>query len=260
VFGERDPMGYADSPSPYISFQASAPNFLDPFGLKITTQGRGKAKEDGTTVRFADAGPVWDDYWAFLNKHANEDRIKGILQKILRLQASSIEYRIRVLAHRSKQGEGGFTKAISDTVIGVNVLSHAQFSKRVRLAHELEHAYQFETGRLAYWNYAGKWYPFLYDMQDEVDAYDVGWAVYRAAPTPTDVLAAGGMLVHYPATGSMAEKISYLRAHGYGHQRKSGPSTVADLPSTVPTGPGYHSAPYPPSSNNRIIYIVPGAN
>ena len=40
VFGERDPVGYADSPSYYISFQASLPNLRDPSGWSAVNEYR----------------------------------------------------------------------------------------------------------------------------------------------------------------------------------------------------------------------------
>jgi len=259
-FAERDPLGYVQGPSLYQALGGDPAGLLDPLGLKITTQGRGKARENGRTVRFLDAKPAWDDYWSFLNKYSKNKRIAEIRQRILRLQASEIEYRIRVLDRRSRGGEGGFTMALSDTVIGVNIFDRAPFSKRLRLAHELQHAYQFETGRLGYLfrKSEQRWKPILYDMHDEADAYDVEWAVYRAAPNPSDTDAVGRMIKHYPARGSTEEKISYLRAHGYGKDRKQGPKTIRNLPPTVPHDPGYHNVHYPrPGDQDHIIYVVP---
>lgn len=43
-------------------------------------------------------------------------------------------------------------------------------SSTFRLAHELKHAYQFETGKLSF-NTSGKYGGALYDITDEVEAY-----------------------------------------------------------------------------------------
>jgi len=74
VFGERDPLGYGDSADLYQVLGYQPAGIVDPFGLKITTQPRGKIKVGKKTIHFLNAGPLWDGYWAFLNKHADNEQ------------------------------------------------------------------------------------------------------------------------------------------------------------------------------------------
>ena len=257
-FVERDPQGFGDSPNLFQWLTFSPVNFLDPHGLKVIAEGRGKATIRDKEVDLGDAKKVWDDYFSFLNKNSGKAEIKPILQRVLHIVASNMVYRIRLIDNRIALAHGGETHALSETEIAVDFRDKVRlFGKRVLLAHELEHAYQFETGKIAFIRpeATGQWFPLLYDMHDEVEAFETQATIFGAAPPPGQREEAETVR-EFKRLNSMAEKIEFLRDFGYGQDRDQAQRGYSDVPLFVDLEPGFHSVPYPRPDDPTVVIIT----
>jgi hypothetical protein len=143
----------------------------------------------GTSMLFADARSMqrFGEYRAVLD--ADPDRHAGQLATIRQLEQSDVQYVVAVVGLFGDGVEGKLTTDGERVVIYVSdVTGHvAQAASLVsRLAHELEHARQFDSGELALMcdPKSGAWSSHYgtYDIGDEVKA----WAAQLALATPQD--------------------------------------------------------------------------
>jgi hypothetical protein len=96
----------------------------------------------------------------------------SILKELSTLESSTQVYNI-VTGISTSNGANGFINFDYTTGnVNVNVGSSSS-NQLATIAHELKHAYQFETGRLSL-AYGGSGGASLYDLQDEMEAYKRG--------------------------------------------------------------------------------------
>ena len=171
-------------------------------------------------------------YVRFLERHAA--KYATALATIRQLEQSDVEYRVRVGGdfgdgvdgELATDGEHVFVR-ISDGT-GVNGRGSAvftRFSERACLAHELEHARQFDSGEFAFERdpVSGHWHAERpsFDISDERRA----WEAQLRLATNEDFwrrnigAAARGpsLLAMFAAARTDADRESILEQHGYGH-------------------------------------------
>jgi RHS repeat-associated protein len=119
------------------------------------------------------------------NANASAASYGAVLTELNTLEASDQVYNINMSSSDVGASAGGNVQYDTKTdAINVNIASG---SGNGALAHELKHAYQFETGKLSF-GASGKTGGSLYDLQDEVEAYARGAMFnYPLNPSLSDI-------------------------------------------------------------------------
>ena len=178
------------------------------------------------SVTFADraARERFADYVAFLER--DPERFAGELATVERLQRSEVEYRF--VADEEFDGNVEGTISTDGERISVNIAGRGDLSANSRIAHELEHARQFDEGELAFERdpASGRWgaHRATYDIGDEVKA----WSVQLNASVESDFWQRpeGGPWLLPSLLGEFAEAESdqararVLAGRGYGGVRE----------------------------------------
>jgi hypothetical protein len=181
------------------------------------------------------ARATFDAYLAFLE--SDGAMFASELATVERLRRSEVEYRVR---------GGGFKRGIEGELTtdgqrvfisisaggnggGKGVAPYARFSQRSCLAHELEHARQFDAGELAFVKnpQTGQWQPApgSYDVGDEVKA----WSAQLATATETDLwrrseasgLLSGSLLGQFASAKTDGERARVLLGAEYNNLNRA---------------------------------------
>jgi len=150
------------------------------------------------------------------------------LANIKMLEASEITYVINVEdTGRANEGSVSFNEA--KVFLNVDPVSaRGSASVGSRLAHEIQHGVQVETGAVGFRRGLGGWNPFFTDVFDEVEAWDAqlrqasGFDLFR------------GNLRGY---ANASDRAAYLINHGYGQYRDRERRRV-DAPTVQGLAPG----------------------
>jgi hypothetical protein len=198
--------------------------------------GRAEAPKLGASVTFADATALaaYRAYVAFLA--ADPERFDRELATLSRLERSDVQYVVRVGGDFAFGVEGDLTTdgvRVFVTVPNEGGAFGETASLNSRLAHELEHARQFDEGEVAFVRDAKtlRWQPSYtsYDIGDEVAA----WEAQLRASTPrdfwrvTDRKRAPTLLQLFSAAGTAERRVAVLRSHGYADRNPVAGSDVA---------------------------------
>jgi RHS repeat-associated protein len=98
-------------------------------------------------------------------------QFKGALNELSVLEKSDQKYSINTSSKNVQaDAKGNITYDVADNVLNVNITDAWNVEN---LAHELKHAYQFEIGAMSL-DGDGRSGGSLYDMQDEVEAFERG--------------------------------------------------------------------------------------
>jgi hypothetical protein len=98
-------------------------------------------------------------------------KYQNIKAELTELENSNVMYRVRTGKNISSTSGGGNTFYNSNTnEVDINLVHNGDFSMIQTTAHEFLHAYQYEKGNLDF--DADQHGGVLYDLYDEVDAYD----------------------------------------------------------------------------------------
>ena len=186
--------------------------------------GCAEAAKLGVSVTFADSTSLerYRDYVAFLS--GDPVRFDAELATLARLERSDVTYVVRVGGRCASGVEGNLTtdgQRIFVTVSDQGGAFGETASLNSRLAHELEHARQFDAGELAFVRdgQSQKWHPIYgsYDIGDEVKA----WAAQLRASNQkdywyvTDRKRKPSLLQLFAAARDDEQRAATLRQHGY---------------------------------------------
>ncbi len=184
---------------------------------------RAEASKLGVAVTFADATALekFTAYREFLA--LAPEQYEAELATLSRLERSDIQYVIRIGGDTEAGVEGRLSTdgaRVFVTVSNEGGPGEAA-SLNSRLAHELEHARQFDAGELAFTRNerTGKWEPVYssYDIGDEVKAWEAQmhvavpkdyWLVTYRKRKPT-------LLQLFATAASNDDRVAVLREHGY---------------------------------------------
>lgn len=166
------------------------------------------------------------------------------LATVRQLERSEVEYRVRVGGPLPDGADGALTTDGERVYVDVpsdgdRAKFFSRFSERACLAHELEHARQFDDGEFVFARdpASGRWGPATpsFDIGDEVKAWSaqlrlsVGrdfWRRPRGTPAPRPSL-----LAKFAAAKSDGERARVLIENGYGHLTPAaGSATVSPVP------------------------------
>lgn len=179
----------------------------------------------GLTFEDKQARRIFGTYVEFLA--TDPDRFKRHVTTIHQLQSSEIHYHL-VVGGESKHGIEG--KVTSDGRSVFVRLTHVGgpngevASMNSRLAHEFEHARQFDSGEIAFCRdpLSGQWMPAIavYDIGDDVKAWE---AQLEASVNPDFFVGARSgtgftspsVLRQFADAGSFDERAKVLLANGY---------------------------------------------
>ena len=194
--------------------------------------------EAAATISFAGdaARERFEAYVAFLER--DPARFEAELATVRQLERSEVEYRFTVGGEFEWDVEGSLTTD-GDRVL-VNIAGSrggdgAPASANSRIAHELEHARQFDDGEIAFEQDAAskRWgaHRASYDIGDEVKA----WAVQLHVSVETDLwkrmkgetVARPSLLGEFAIAGTDEERARVLASRGYGTVRRVSGSDVA---------------------------------
>jgi RHS repeat-associated protein len=132
---------------------------------------------NGEIIDYADndSRKAYEEYEKFLNK--DPKKYASELATLNQLKNSDVTYVIN-LGEKAGKGEGELTTDGNKIFININNVggpSGETFSRNSRLAHELEHGRQFDSGELSFYKdpKTGQWTasPTTYDIGDEVKAF-----------------------------------------------------------------------------------------
>jgi hypothetical protein len=201
--------------------QGLASILLGIFLTVVTCPARASA---AITFEAARAKRTFEAYVAFLER--DPERYAAELATVHQLERSEVEYRVRlggdfrpgVEGTLTTDGERVFVSILSDRDAQV----YSRFSERSCLAHELEHARQFDAGELAFERVAGVWrveWP-SYDIGDEVRA----WSAQLRVATNQDfwrrpegsATARPSLLAKFAAARTDADRARVLGENSYG--------------------------------------------
>jgi hypothetical protein len=176
------------------------------------------------------ARATFDAYLAFLE--SDGATFASELATVERLRRSEVEYRVRMRGAFERGIEGELTTDGRRVFISISaggdaggkgVAPYACFSQRSCLAHELEHARQFDAGELAFVKNpgTGQWQPApgSYDVGDEVKA----WSAQLTTATENDLwrrskasgLLRGSLLRQFASARTDRERAGVLLGAGY---------------------------------------------
>lgn len=153
---------------------------------------------------------------------------------VRQLEQSGIEYRIRVGGDFRPDVDGTLSTDGSCVVVAVSdgtgsngkgAAPCSRFSERACLAHELEHARQFDSRELSFTRdvRSGRWVPdpSSYDIGDEVNAWRAQLHVATGQDfwrrTEGSPAIGPSLLAIFAAQQSDAARASLLQRSGYGH-------------------------------------------
>jgi hypothetical protein len=170
-------------------------------------------------------------YVAFLERHSA--KYASELATVGQLERSEVEYRVRVGGDFRESVDGELTTDGERVLIHISDGAGAngrggepftRFSERACLAHELEHARQFDDGEFAFERdpATGRWHAHRpsFDISDERRAWEAQlrvsngedfWRVRGGDPKPRPSL-----LAMFAAARTDAERENILRRNGYG--------------------------------------------
>ncbi len=178
----------------------------------------------GLTFANEEARRIFDGYVEFLG--SDPERFEQHLATIRQLQASEIHYQLVMIEEAGHGIEGRVTTDGRSVFIHLTHVGGPYgevASMNSRLAHELEHARQFDSGEIAFARdtSTGRWGPVVatYDIGDDVKA----WEAQLAASVGTDFFdRARGTGVVIPSllrifadAGGFEARASVLMANGY---------------------------------------------
>jgi hypothetical protein len=200
--------------------------------------GRAEVPKLGVSVTFANAEAL-DRYRAYVEFLSSDPaRFEAELATIDRLERSDVQYVIRICGACEGGVEGSLTTDGDRIFINVSNTGSETASLNSRLAHELEHARQFDAGEIAFTRDRkdGNWKPARssYDIGDEVKAWD---AQVRAS-TPkdywlvTDRKRKPTLLQLFAQATTPERQAEVLRQHGY-DDRKPEPDSDVVFPDTA---------------------------
>jgi hypothetical protein len=187
--------------------------------------GAAAAHEARAAISFAggEAHERFRGYVAFLER--DPERFAAELATVRQLEQSDVEYRLTTGGTFERSVEGSLTTD-GERVL-VNVGDGKGLSVNSRIAHELEHARQFDDGEIAFEQSpaTGQWtaHHASYDIGDEVRA----WTVQLRASVETDFWrrAKGeanprpSMLGEFAKAETDEQRAEVLAARGYGNRR-----------------------------------------
>jgi hypothetical protein len=197
--------------------------------------GRAEAPKVGVSLTCADARAV-EKYRAYVAFIASDPaRFERELATLKRLEASDVQYVIRIGGELEPGVEGSLSTDGERVVVSVSneggVYGEVA-SLNSRLAHELEHARQFDEGEIAFGRDArtGRWQPVYtsYDIGDEIKA----WEAQLRASTPkdfwrvTDRKRKATLLQLFAEAGSDTARGELLARSGYGNRNPVAESDV----------------------------------
>lgn len=204
--------------------------------LAAVRTGHAEAAKLGLAVTFADA-TAGEKYRAYVSYLASDPaRFERDLATLARLEASDVQYVIRIGGEFESGVEGSLTS--DGERVFVNVSNEGGLYGEVaslnsRLAHELEHARQFDEGEIAFARDAktGRWRPAYtsYDIGDELKA----WEAQLRAATPrdfwivTDRKRKATILQQFAQAGTDERRAELLHRCGYGGSNPVAGSDVA---------------------------------
>ncbi len=191
----------------------------------------------GKKVEFADqeSKRVFEDYVSELDPESID------YQNVKALKESEIIFVIEA----SDQGRGNEGSATFDgekVTLGVDPTGAAELaSVESRLAHEIQHGVQIDTGKLGFVRHGKKWVAIFTDIGDEVEAYD---AQLRQA-RPFDLKR--GILRRYSKARDRARfliRSGYEQYHGRENERRFA-ERISGIPpgSVVNNGTSFYRAP-----------------
>ena len=178
----------------------------------------------GLTFANEEARRIFEGYVEFLG--TDPDRFANHLSTIRQLQASEIHYELVMIEEAGDGIEGRVTTDGRSVFIHLTHVGgpHGEVaSMNSRLAHELEHARQFDSGEIAFARdpATGRWGPLVatYDIGDDVKA----WEAQLVASVGADFFdRARGTGVIIPSllrlfadAGGFEARASVLMANGY---------------------------------------------
>ncbi len=205
---------------------------LAAFAVVGTCAGRTSADDLAAShgsVTFVDDGArsAYDDYVEFLRRDPVE--FADELATLRLVESSKMEYRLRVGGDLVGYQEGSISTDGVRVLITVSAVGGPDgeiASINSRLAHEFEHARQFEMGEIGFVRDAvtGRWVadPKRYDIGDEIKA----WRVQAKAANSKDLLQYRGGELHetllrrFTRAKSDEERAEVLLKHAY-KRRKS---------------------------------------
>jgi hypothetical protein len=151
------------------------------------------------------------------------------LATVRQLARSEVEYRVRVGTAASVVADGDLTtdgERVYVTLAGDSMATpFRRFSMRSCLAHELEHARQFDDGELAFEREpgTGRWRPLhsTYDIGDEVKAWSAQLRVSRERDlwrrTDWGQIPRPSLLGEFAEARTDEARARVLRRNGYGN-------------------------------------------
>jgi len=177
----------------------------------------------GAIVVFADqeSQRVYAKYKNSLNTQSQD------YQNLLTLENSNITYRINV-EDQGQGNEGSVSYDGNEVSLNVDPAGAQDLASiNSRLAHEIQHGVQVDSGMIGFYKAGNEWQVRFADIQDEVGAWD---AQLRQA-APNDLFR--GNLRGYSRA---KDKADYLIRHGYGQYRgrKNAVSNSPHVPGYAP--------------------------
>ncbi len=178
----------------------------------------------GLSFENEDARRIFEGYVEFLS--ADPQRFERHLATIRQLQASEIHYHLVITGESTDGIEGHVTsdgRSVFIQLTHVGGPNGEVASMNSRLAHELEHARQFDDGEIAFARNpaSGRWGPLVaaYDIGDDVKA----WEAQLEASVNTDFFIGArgtGVLVpsvlrQFADAVSFEDRAAVLMANGY---------------------------------------------